>query len=338
VPLRLVDLHCNWLWQYATTTTGFEPSAYGEMPARQGQLDGYLSGTTAAVLTCGRTDADWARQGDPWRSLTDVIARYESEFTGRLLIDRADVVRWNAEPLDALCWGTLAVAGLDHVIREHADLDRLSTLFNRGVRVFQLVEHGSSVLGGSADPGDDRGLTDLGKAVVVRLAEVAAGSDLGPRPMIDLAGLNCRSLKDVLDSSEEAAAAGRLFVLYSHGAIANPGVDGSPGLGQDNLVRLRAAGGVIGLTPAPPYHRTTEELKASIEHAAAVPFEGRAGWKGIAIGTNFLAIASTAAGLGNVAQIKTWILSTFGPEAATALIAENARRLLIRAAGGEDHS
>ena len=332
---RLVDLRCNWLWQYATTTTRFDPAAYSEMPGRLGQLDGYLSGTTAAVLACRRTPADWSRRADPWRSLLDLITRYEAEFAGRLLIDRADVERWNAEPPDALCWGMLSVAGLDHVIREPSDVDRLSTLFDRGVRVFQLVASGESRLGGSIEPGDDRGLTESGKDVLERLARIGPDGSLAPRPIIDLASMNNRTIAEVLDWAEGAAAAGRVLLSFSHGAIAHDEHDGPPGLSRENLVRLRAAGGVIGLTPAPPCYSTTDDLKAAIECAAAIPFQGRPGWEGIGIGTNFLGIPSSLPGLVDVARLKKWLLATFGPEPAAALTAENARRLLIGAAGGD---
>ena len=173
MPTRLIDLHCAWLWQYATETTLFDPSRYVEVPQRLGRLDGYLQGTALTVLSCQRKPEDWERQGDPWSSLAALVSAYEAEFAGRLLIAPDDVARWCAEPADGLCWGTLGVAGFDFLIREPADLDHLPVLFERGVRVFQLAASAASLLAGTADTGDDRGLTDLGRAFLARLDELS---------------------------------------------------------------------------------------------------------------------------------------------------------------------
>jgi hypothetical protein len=52
--MRLVDLHCDWLRQYATETTLYDRSLYPEVPDRVGRLDGYLLGTSLAVLVCAQ--------------------------------------------------------------------------------------------------------------------------------------------------------------------------------------------------------------------------------------------------------------------------------------------
>ena len=107
-------------------------------------------------------------------------------------------------------------------------------------------------------------------------------------------------------------------------------------LSHDNLVALRAAGGVIGMTPGQPYHCTHDELRAGIEMAASVPFEGRAGHEGIAVGTDFLCVERTLHGMRNVSDLKKWITRRFDREIAAMLIAANGRRVLVRAAGGDD--
>ena len=106
-------------------------------------------------------------------------------------------------------------------------------------------------------------------------------------------------------------------------------------LSHDNLVALRAAGGLIGLTPGQPHQLIAEELRTAIDLAAAVPFEGRAGYEGIAIGTDFLGIDAILPHLGNVSEVKKWITRRFDRETAVMLIAANGRRTLLRAAGGE---
>ena len=93
MAVRLIDLHCNWLRQYARETTTFDPAAHAAIPERLAQLTGYMTATSAAVLASARTAADWEAQPDPWRSLGELIARNEAEFSGRLLIGPADFTR-----------------------------------------------------------------------------------------------------------------------------------------------------------------------------------------------------------------------------------------------------
>ena len=218
--MRLIDLHCKWLWQYATETTIFDESPFGELRDRRPQLDGYLSGTSAAVLACARRRDDWARRAtDPWPSLFELVARYEAEFAGRLLIGPADAARWRSEPPNGLCWGTVGVAGFDWLVREPADLDRLPGLFKRGVRVFQLTETAMSRLAGSSDSGDDRGLEPLGLSFLEALADLSRAA-AGPRAIIDLAHLNPRAMADVLAWIENRAPH-RLLSTYSHGFLAH---------------------------------------------------------------------------------------------------------------------
>ncbi len=151
-----------------------------EMPQRLGRLAGYLQGTSLAVLACTRKPEDWERQGDRWASLAAMLAAYEAEFAGRLLIAPDDVARWRAEPADGLCWGTLGVTDFDSLVREPADLDRLPGLFERGVRVFQIAASARpSALAGTDNIGDDRGLTDLGRALLARFGELSDRSRPG---------------------------------------------------------------------------------------------------------------------------------------------------------------
>jgi membrane dipeptidase len=332
--MRLVDLHCDWLRQYATETTILEPALYGEVTRRLGRLRGYLQGTAAAVLFCGRKREDWERQRDPWGSLVELLAVYEAEFAGRLLIAPPDLARWRAEPPDYLSWGMMAVAGFDFLVREPGDLDRLPCLFDRGVRVFQLAETAANVLAGSAETGDDRGLTDLGRAFLARLGELSDGRKPGPMPIVDLVALNHRSIAEILCWFESKLACNRcLSLIFSRGGVWHQGVETMCGLSREHLVRLRALGGFVGLTPSPPCHRTPDELKAGIEAIASVPFEGRLGYEGIGIGTDFLAFDEALPGLDEVAHIQSWVGGAFDHRTAGLLLHDNGRRLIARAMG-----
>jgi membrane dipeptidase len=326
-PPRLIDLHIDWLLQYAPETTLFDPGLYGEVAGRLGQADGYLSATWAAVLACYRNAEDWARQADPWGALGGIIARIEAEFAGRLLIGPDDHRRWQDDPR-GLCWGVIGVEGFDALVRTASDLDRLPRLFERGVRLFQPVYAATSVLGGSSTTGDDRGLTDLGRAFL-RILDDAVAASPGLRPMLDLAHLNPATAADVLAWFE--AEPRRLIPVYSHGALWHEGFPHPRAITPENLRRLRALGGTIGFTPS--FYETAEALKVGIEAAAALPWIGQAGYEGIALGTDFLGVDRTVPGLGHAAEVVSWVQATFEPQAATLLIQGNAGRLLARAVG-----
>lgn len=331
MPARLIDLHCDWPLQYAGETTDFDARFYPGVGARLGQVEGYLQGTSASVFACYRDAGDWAGCADPWLALGSLFARIEAEFPGRLLIGPDDASRWRDDS-EGLCWGAIGVEGFDALIRTPADLDRLARLFEHGVRVFQPVYTAASLLAGSASPGDDRGLTDLGRAFLDLLAGLA--TDDGPRPILDLAHLNPRSASDVLDWFEQdGARSKRLIPVYSHGALSQDGFDSPRFITAENLGRLRALGGVMGFTASPGFYPTADALKASIETAASLPFLGRFGYEGLAIGTDFLGVDKTLAGLGNVAGVVAWLESTFDRETASSLVSGNARVLLSLATG-----
>jgi membrane dipeptidase len=333
--MRLIDLHCNWALQYAGESSQYDPQLYADIAGRLGQLDGYLMGTRASVLTCGRRAEDWAAQEDPWAALGGMIARYEAEFPGRLLHGPEDVARWEAEPADGLCWGVLGVEGFDALVREVGDLDHLAGLFTRGVRVFQLIETGASRLGGSAAAGDGRGLTDLGRLFLDRLVDLAPAKDAaGPRPAVDLADMNAPTTADVLSWFEaDPARRQRLLLVRSHGSIGRPERPGVAGLTESNLGRLRALGGIIGLGVVVADFPSAEEFRAAIEAVAAEPLEGRAGYEGIGIGTDSLKVDRPLDGLDTVEHIIAWLSASLDPEAAGAIAYGNAGEFLLRAAG-----
>ena len=106
LPMRLIDLHCDWLQQYANECTLFDPAllcgdAATAWPARR-LLAGHVAGCSRLHL---RKPEDWDRQGDRWASLAAMLAVYEAEFAGRLLIAPHDVARWRAEPADCALLG-----------------------------------------------------------------------------------------------------------------------------------------------------------------------------------------------------------------------------------------
>ncbi|MBV8486633.1 MAG: membrane dipeptidase [Planctomycetaceae bacterium] len=333
--MRLIDLHCNWALQYVGESSQYDPTLYPEVPGRLAQLEGYLSDTAAAVLFCGRTARDWERQDDPWRTLAEMITRYEAEFPGRLLASPADAARWGREPEDSMCWGVLGVEGFDFLIRTPADLNRLAALFDRGVRVFQMVATSALALGGVADLDLDHGLSSLGRAFLDCLAELAPepGSP-GPRPILDLTKMGARTMGDVLSWFEsDPARPGRVLLICSRADVLLPSRPGRPNLTQTELVRFRALGGLLGLGAGAPEVESAAAAGEVIELLTAIPWKGKAGCEGIGIGTGFLEVEAPAAPLASACRLTEWLAATFPSEIATAIAGGNARKLLLEAAG-----
>ena len=335
--MRLIDLHVDWFLQYAPETVVLDPSDYPDGAGRLGQVDGYLQSTGAAILSCYRNADDWAKQADPWAALGELLTRIEAEFPGRLLIGPDDFDRWR-DDRDGLAWGLIGVEGFDALIRSADDLTKLPRLFERGVRLFQPVYTTTSLLGGSSAPGDDRGLTDLGRGFLEALLALSPEGN-GPRPLYDLAHLNPSAASDALDWFEaEPGRARRVIPVYSHGTPAHPGFESPRAISLDNLKRLRALGGFVGLGVSPPFFQTIEQVRSAVEAIAAIPFEGRVGYEGIAIGTDFLGVNETLPGLGNAAEVVAWALASFDRPIAKALVVNNALALVTRATGATHRS
>jgi membrane dipeptidase len=339
-PHRLIDLHCDWLLQYVPDCNVFDPAFYPEIVGCAGrpegagyfgQVDGYLTGTSAAVIACFRRADDWTSQARPWTALAALIARIEAEFPGRVLIGPGEHTRW-LDDTDGFCWALIGVEGFDPLVRTPADLDHLPGLFERGARLFQPVYGATSLLAGSSQPGDDRGLTDLGRSFLQVLADLGAPA-LGPRPILDLAHLNPRAMAEVLDwLKADAIRPTRLLPAYSHGAPWHLAFDSPRALAIQNLARLRTLGGTVGYSVGPPFFDSSDRLRGAIESTAALPYLGQPGFTGIAIGTDFLGVERALPSLGTSAEVVAWLHATFAPEAA-ALIDGNARSLIERAVG-----
>ena len=270
-------------------TTVFDPALYADVTGRLGQAEGYLQDTSAAVVSCYRRAEDWARRADPWAALGELIARIEAEFPGRLLIGPDDFARWLDDP-DGLCWAVIGVEGFDALVRSPADLDRLPGLFERGVRLFQPVYTATSLLGGSCDAGRRPGPDRPGPRVPRRPGRIWPPAP-GPRPLLDLAHLNPAAASDVLDGSRPTPSR-RGGSSRSTATGPRPRRLRTPprAITPENLGRLRALGGVVGFSVGPPFFESADQVQGGDRGAAATPFQGRPGFEGIAIGTDFLGV------------------------------------------------
>jgi membrane dipeptidase len=332
--MRLIDLHVDWLLQYAGESVVFDPALYPGIEQRQPQAVGYLQACRGAILSCYRRAEDWATQIDPWSALDQLITRIEAEFPGRLLIEADDFDRWQVDR-EGLTWGMIGVEGFDSLVTTPKDLERLPRLFDRGVRLFQPVYTSKNLLAGSSVVGDDRGLTELGLGFLEMLGSLSAVGR-GPSPLFDLAHLNQPSTSDVLDWFEtDPTRLQRILLIYSHGTPAHPGYDTPRAISIDNLTRLRRLGGFIGLGVSPPFFQAIDQVKQAIETTASIPFEGRVGFEGIAIGTDFLGVNQTLPGLSNAEDVIDWVQSQFERPIAKDLLHDNALGMMARATGAK---
>ncbi len=332
MPTRLIDLHVDWLLQYAPDSAAFDSARYPDVKNRLAQTTGYLQTTRAAILSCYRNVDEWASRPDAWAALVELIARTEAEFSGRLLIGGDDFDRWEDDKL-GFTWGLIGIEGFDSLIRSAADLPRLAQLFERGVRLFQPIYAATTLLGGSSAPGDDRTLTPLGRDFLeTLLAAVPAAA--GPRASLDLAHQNPTTSAAVLDWFEvDPTRADRLLPIYSHGAPVHDGFATPRALPIDHVRRLRALGGTIGISVSPPFFQAVEQIEAVIRQVAEIPYRDRPGFEGIGIGTDFLGVNQTLPQLGNAEQVVEWVQARFPKPVARALLHDNAHKLIARLTG-----
>ncbi len=177
-PMRLIDLHVDWLLQYARETTVFDPALYPGVEARSGRPRAILQSTRRGLLSCYRTPTTGPPRPIPGRPSGKLIARIEAEFPGRLLIGPDDFDRWQDDP-NGLAWGMIGVEGFDSLIRSDDDLERLPSLSSEASGSSSRSTPARASSGGSSSPGDDRGLTDLGR----RFLETPRGlAPEGPGP------------------------------------------------------------------------------------------------------------------------------------------------------------
>jgi membrane dipeptidase len=203
------------------------------------------------------------------------------------------------------------------------------------VRVFQPIAAPGGPLGGGAHPGDDRGLSDLGRAFLSRMAELARAAGPGPRPILDLAGMNPATMADSLRwYAEDPANRETLPIMMSQAAFDDPPLndDSTP---SSRIVReLRSLGCVIGLTPGLPGIATPDDLKRFIDAIAAIPFLGQSGHAGIAIASDLMRVERAVPGLGSARDIVRWLVQAFDRPTAARIAADHARDLLLRSIGG----
>ncbi len=152
-----------------------------------------------------------------------------------------------------------AVAGLLGIEGAHAlegDLANLDRLYDAGFRMIGLTHFFDNEVGGSAHGLAKGGLTDFGRAVVLRMQELGVA--------IDLAHASPQLIDDVLELASTP-------LLVSHTGV-KATCDNARNLDDGQLARIAATGGVlgIGLWPEAVCGQTPAAWARAVRHAADV--------------------------------------------------------------------
>ena len=172
--------------------------------------------------------------------------------------------------LDAKRNGRLALmAALEGADGLEGSLDNLRELHRRGVRLVQLMHFLDNEIGvNQTPPHEDRGLSDLGRALV------REANRLGM--VIDLAHANTRTILDTLEVSTQP-------VVFSHTGV-KALHQGDRYLTDAEIKAIAAKGGLVGIWPARVLG-TISEMVRHIDHVKRL------------VGVDHLAIASDLRGM-----------------------------------------
>ena len=118
-------------------------------------------------------------------------------------------------------------------------VENLNLFYGMGFRLAQLVNGGHGVVGSGHYAEGDRGLTDLGRAVVARMNELGM--------VIDLSHSGSRTILDIIAASEEP-------VIGTHFGCRSVTVSGkspSRNITDEAMKAVADRGGLVGVTVAP---------------------------------------------------------------------------------------
>jgi membrane dipeptidase len=222
--------------------------------------DARASGLTAVNITLGYVAGD----EDPYPYTLRTLEAWEHILHDRpadlIRIDRAgDIMRARDE--DKLG----VIYGFQNATQVGNEPDRVETFADLGVRVIQLTYNGANVLGDGAMAPENRGLSDLGRAVVERLN--------GRAIMVDLSHSGERTCLD-------AIAASRAPISINHTGCRTL-CDLPRNKSDAELRGVAEGGGFVGIYFMPFLTATgrasAEDVVAHVEHAVNVCGEDHVG-------------------------------------------------------------
>lgn len=239
----------------------------------------------------------------PWERLQVMLAKTASLRRVRLATTPA-ALRDNAGE------GTLSFFhGIEGAHALGGDVSRVGSLRDRGVLFIAPVHLSDNAFGGSAS-GSDRGLTELGRALIDEMNREAV--------LVDLAHASEKTFFEALELTE-------LPPLVSH-AGARGVHDTWRNLSDAQIRAVAERGGVVGVMLAPPALRESS-LEEAVEHLAHVIAVG--GEDAAAIGSDFDGYVTPPVDVSGLAQLTELMLRKgFGEARIRKVLGENAVRVL----------
>jgi len=175
------------------------------------------------------------------------------------------------------------LAALEGADGLEGNIENLRTLYDRGVRLVQLVHFRVNELGHIQTDSTPGGLTPFGREVVREMNRLGM--------IIDLAHANRQTILDVLELSEDP-------VLFSHtGAKALH--DGARYLTDEEIRAIAAAGGVIGIWPNGEGLPHVDDMVRHIDYV-----KNLVGVDHVGIGSDLRGMSSYSEGFGEEADFR----------------------------------
>lgn len=187
--------------------------------------------------------------------------------------------------LDARANGQVAILGaMEGGDGLEGSLDNLRTLYDKGLRLLQIVHFRANELGHiQTYPYSPGGLTDFGREAVEEANRLGI--------VIDLAHANTETIRDVLEVSEDP-------VIFSHGGL-KAIREQDRALTDEEVEWIAASGGVVGIWPNGSSVATVADMVDLMEHVINV-----GGIDHVAIGSDLRGMRSYSAGFGEEANYR----------------------------------
>jgi membrane dipeptidase len=163
-------------------------------------------------------------------------------------------------------------------------LDNLRTLYDRGLRLLQIVHFRANEFGHiQTYPYSPGGLTDFGRQAIEEANRLGI--------VIDLAHANTQTIRDVLEVSEDP-------VIFSHGGL-KAVQQQDRALTDEEVAWIATAGGVVGIWPNGASVATVADMVDLMEHVIRV-----GGIDHVGIGSDLRGMSSYSSGFGEEANFR----------------------------------
>lgn len=167
-----------------------------------------------------------------------VRSAVEDDPGKRLVLEGADIATAHERDQTGIIIGFQGARPIE------ASIEYLDAYYQMGVRILQLTYNSQNYLGSGCWERDDAGLTHFGRRVIDRM------NDLGM--LIDLSHCNDRTTREAIEYSTDPVA-------FTHVGVRDIGHAYGRGKTDEQLERIAAADGLIGVTFHPPFVKKDPE-------------------------------------------------------------------------------